>query len=213
MKAYIFDMDGTLLDSLYVWARVDIEFLEKRGIVVPADYWDQISSMSFSECAVYTIERFGLPDNAGSLVQEWNDMAAYDYGHTVQMKPHAKEYLRVLRERGMKLAIATSLMPELIEAALNKQGIRDWFAVICREDEVENSKESPDIFLLTAARLGVSPSECIVFEDILAAVKSAKNAGMTVCGVYDEASANDWEQIKEAADYAILDFYNAPLLL
>jgi HAD superfamily hydrolase (TIGR01509 family) len=206
-KAYIFDLDGTLLDSMDVWAKVDADFLAKRGIAVPPDYMDAISSMTFHETAAYTVKRFSLQDSVEDLMREWNDMAAYAYGHTVRMKPHAKEYLITLRERGAKLAVATSLSAELCAPVLCNNGIDNFFDVICRTDEVGYGKSRPDVFLLTAKKIGIPPQDCLVFEDILAAVKGAKNAGMSVCAVYDKASENDWEQIKAEADYAIVDFH------
>ena len=212
MKAYIFDLDGTLLDSMGVWLNIDTEFLKKRGFAVPDGYFDKISSMSFSQTAAYTIERFGLPDTVDGLLQEWSDMAAYAYGHTVRMKPHAKEYLLALRKRGAKLAIATSAIPELCELALRSHGIYDWFDVICNSNEVGCGKSRPDVFLLAAQKLGVDPRDCVVFEDILDAVKSAKSVGMIVCGIYDKASECDWDTIRGMADYAILDFSDVPVL-
>jgi HAD superfamily hydrolase (TIGR01509 family) len=206
-KAYIFDLDGTLLDSMGVWGQVDADFLAKRGITLPPDYMNAISSMTFYETAAYTIKRFSLQDSVEDLMSEWNDMAAYAYGHTVRMKPRAKEYLITLRERGAKLAVATSLSAELCAPVLRNNGIDNFFDVICRTDEVGYGKTRPDVFLMTAQKINVPPQDCLVFEDILAAVKSAKSAGMSVCAVYDKASENDWEQIKAAADYAIVDFY------
>ena len=208
--AYIFDLDGTLLDSMDVWQKVDVDFLQRRGISVPSDYFDAINSMTFNEVAAYTINRFKLSDTIESLKQEWNDMAAYAYGHTVQMKPFAKEYITMLREQGVKLAVATSLSSRLLELSLKNHGIYDYFDVICTTEEAGCGKYRPDVFSLTAEKLNVQPCDCIVFEDILAAVKSAKNISMTVCGVYDKSSHNDWERIKELADYSIFDFKNAP---
>jgi beta-phosphoglucomutase-like phosphatase (HAD superfamily) len=210
-KAYIFDLDGTLLDSMGVWGEIDIDFLGKRGIAVPPDYMEAISSMTFLETAVYTIKRFALRDSVDGLMREWNDMAAYAYGHTVKMKPHAKEYLITLRECGVKLAVATSLFPGLCGPVLRNNGIDTFFHAICNTDEAGQGKSHPDVFLLAAQKTGVSPENCLVFEDILAAVQSAKSAGMDVCAVYDKVSANDWEKIKAAADYAIDDFCDAPL--
>jgi len=209
-KAYIFDLDGTLLDSMGVWAQIDVDFLAKRGIAFPSDYMNAISSMSFRETAAYTIKRFALPDSIDGLMREWNDMAAYVYGNTVQMKPYAKEYLMTLRKRGVKLAVATSLSAELCDPVLHNNGINDFFDVICRTDETGYGKSRPDVFLLAAQKIGVLPGDCLVFEDILAAVKSAKSACMSVCAVYDKTSANDWEEMKAMADYAIDDFRFAP---
>jgi len=209
-KAYIFDLDGTLLDSMGVWGQVDADFLAKRGIAVPPDYMDAISSMTFHEAAAYTIKRFSLPDGVEDLMREWNDMAAYAYGHTVKMKSHAKEYLITLREHGAKLAVATSLSAELCAPVLRNNGIDNFFDAICRTDEAGHGKSHPDVFLLTAKKIGVPVQDCLVFEDILAAVKSAKSIGMSVCAVYDKTSENDWDKIKTEADYAIFDFNEAP---
>ena len=212
MKAHIFDLDGTLFDSMDVWENIDIDFLEKRGIVVPNDYIETVLSMSFPEVAAYTKSRFALSESVDDLIQEWNDMALYAYGNTVQMKPHAKEYLTSLHKQGVKMAVATSLPARLYKAALYNQDIYNLFHVHCSTDEVAYGKSHPDIFLHTAKKLGVPPCDCIVFEDILVAIRSAKSIGMTVYGVYDKSSEADWEQISKFADGVIVDFKNAPML-
>jgi len=211
MKAYIFDLDGTLLDSMDVWKNIDIEFLEKRGITVPKDYSEAISMMTFFEAAPYTVERFNLSCTAEELTQEWNDMAAFAYGHTVQLKPFAKDYLLALKEHGAKLAVATSLFSNLTELSLRNHGIYDLFDVICTTEEAGFGKSHPVVFNLTAQKLGVEPRDCLVFEDIYEAVKSAKSIGMSVCGVYDKSSDVNWEKIKKLADFTIVDFKGAPL--
>jgi HAD superfamily hydrolase (TIGR01509 family) len=211
MKACIFDLDGTLLNSMNVWNDVDDEFCKKRGIVKPENYNVECSAMSFPEVAAYTIRTFNLPDTAESLMKEWHDMAIFAYENTVQLKPYAKEYLAELRKRGVKLAVATSATPKLYTPALRKYGIYDWFDAICDASEVGCGKSRPDIFFLAAKKLDVSPCDCVVFEDLLTAIKSAKSTGMTVYGVYDKESEADWEQIKKTADGVILDFRNAPM--
>lgn len=211
MKAYIFDLDGTLLDSMGVWEQIDVDFLEKRGIAVPPDYIGEICARSFPEAARYTIERFGLSDSVEDLLGEWNDMAVYAYSHTVPLKPYAREYLKALKERGAKLGIATSLPVVLYEPALRNHDIQSLFDAVCSTDEVQHGKTKPDVFLLAAQKLGISPENCIVFEDIPEAALSAKAAGMTVYAVYDEASAAHWSYIQEMADGALLDFRDAPL--
>ena len=206
MKAYIFDLDGTLLDSMSVWEQIDVDFLTKRGLEIPPDYINAISSLTFKDAARYTIRRFALTESVEDLLSEWNSMAIHAYGNTVQMKPYAKEYLYSLKRKGAKLGIATSLPAVLYEPALRNHGIIELFDCICSTDEVTKSKTSPDVFLLAARKLGVDPEECIVFEDIPDAIKSAKLAGMTVYGVYDEASKEHWQFIQQIADGVIYDF-------
>jgi HAD superfamily hydrolase (TIGR01509 family) len=211
MNAYIFDLDGTLLDSTGIWLDIDMTFLNKRGILVPADYADKIAHLSFPETADYTIRRFGLRESAAAIMQEWMDMAVDAYSHSVSLKPFAKEYLLALKERGAKLAVATSATPALYVPALHRHGIDHLFDIVCNAETVGYGKARPDIFLQTAKHLGVPPQSCMVFEDLLVAVKTAESIDMKVYGVLDEASKTDWAQIRKVADGTIKNFYDAPL--
>lgn len=211
MKCCLFDLDGTLLDSMGTWEKIDVDFLTMRGLEVPPDYVEAISSMSFPESARYTVDRFSLSESADDLLREWNSMALYAYSHTVPLKPHAKAYLRALKRRGVRLGVATSLPAVLYEPALRNHGIMDWFEVICSTDEVAEGKTKPDVFLLAADKFDIDPGDCLVFEDSPQAIESAKRAGMTVYGVYDESFKEHWPLIQQIADGAITDFRTAPL--
>lgn len=211
IQAVIFDLDGTLIDSMGVWEKIDVEFLTKRGFTVPPDYISKISAYSFQEAAEYTIERFHLPETVDALIQEWNERARFEYTNNIFLKPYAKDYIMSLKSANVKLAIATSLPCELYEPALENNGILDYFDVICSVDEVKRGKEFPDIFLYTAEKLKVRSEHCLVFEDVLQAVKSAKLAGMSVYGVYDDSSKAHWDEIKCIADGHVYDFHNAPM--
>ena len=116
-KGAVFDLDGTLLDSMEVWKNIDIEFLSKRGLQVPKDYSDEILAMSFRETAEYTIARFGLREQPDDVMHEWNQMAIEAYGHHVQLKPGAKEYLLKLKSRGIRLGVCTALSQKLTLAS------------------------------------------------------------------------------------------------
>jgi HAD superfamily hydrolase (TIGR01509 family) len=212
MKSYIFDLDGTLFDSMDVWENLDIQFLTRREIPVPFDLKEAMIHMSYPEAALYTIKRFGLKESVWDLINEWNDLALYAYEKTVQLKPYAKEYLLFSHERKIKLAIATSLSEKLYTTALCRHGIKDLFQVICSTENDPQGKKDPGIFLRTAKALKTEPKDCIVFEDILAAIKSAKRIGMTVYGVYDKSSDRDWAEIKRTAHGTLHDFKHAPVI-
>lgn len=210
-KAAIFDLDGTLLNSMDVWEEIDIKFLHKRGLAVPDNYVIEICARSFEEAARYTIDLFGLTESVEEIITEWNAMAAYEYAQNVRLAPFAADYLMQLKNMGIRLAVATGLPKELYYPCLENNGIISLFDALCSTEQVARGKEYPDIFQFTAKALGVAPNECIVFEDVLPAVKSAKQSGMIVYGVYDKYSLNNRLEIKTIADGYIMDFQNAPL--
>lgn len=206
IKGAIFDLDGTLIDSMWVWEKIDYDFLSKRNLTFPDDLRVNIEHLSFVEVAKYFKHRFNLNENIEDIMQEWNDMAYSEYSTNVLLKPHAREFLLVLKSMNIRTAIATSNSRLLMNAALKNNGITDMFDAITTLDEAGKVKNSPEIYLLSAKRLNVQPSECIVFEDILPAVKGAKAAGMKVIGVHDSYSEFQKEDIMRTADKYISDF-------
>ena len=199
-EAAIFDLDGTLLNSMDVWKQIDISFLQKRGLPVPADYVAEICSRSFAEAAQYTLDLFKLSEKVEEMVKEWEEMAVYEYAHNVELMPHTLEYILKLKDMGVKLAVATGLPEKLYLPCLENNGVLELFDVCCSTDEVRRGKEYPDIFAFAAQKLGVCPEQCLVFDDVLPAVRSAKQAGMLVCGVYDKYSAHHRTEIEQIAD-------------
>jgi HAD superfamily hydrolase (TIGR01509 family) len=206
IKAAIFDLDGTLVDSMWVWRKIDIEYLKNRNISLPEDLKSCIEHLSFLETAKYFKERFNIPESINEIMDEWTNMAFHEYENKVKLKPGVQTYLSLLKSLGIKIALATSNSKELLEITLKSNEIFEYFDVICRTDEVTRGKDFPDVYLLTAKKLGIHPGNCIVFEDILPAVIGAKAAGMKVVGVHDFYSEEDTCKIKEHADHYILRY-------
>ena len=208
-QGVIFDLDGTLIDSMWVWGDVDEAYLAMIGYSeIPPDFRSAIEGMTFDEVAVYCKERFNIPGTIEEIMAIWNDMAFEKYRTAVMLKPGAKELLEKLRSLGIPIGIATSNSPPLTFAVLENNGIDGYFTSICTSEDVTKGKPEPDVYLRSASRLNADPSRCLVFEDVLKGIQAGKNAGMTVCAVYDELTINDTEEKKRLADYYIESFYD-----
>lgn len=205
-KGAIFDMDGTILDSMWVWSQIDIEFLGKRGFTVPPDYLEMITPMGYQRAAEYTIERFGLNEKPEDLIEEWYRMAADAYAEKVLLKPHAKEYLQALRDSGTRIAAATSSAYELVAPCLRRNGVLEYFEEFVTTMEVPRGKEFPDVYLEAANRLGINPQDCIAYEDIYKGICAARMAGCRTVAMKEAASEYEADKIRAAADYYISDF-------
>ncbi len=205
-EAVIFDLDGSLVDSMWMWERIDIEYLGKFGIPMPKDLQRQIEGMSFNETAQYFKSHFHLPDSLEQIKEAWNRMAWDKYRHEVPLKPGAAAFLEQCRKDGVRLGIATSNSRELVETIAEVHGLREYFSCIMTACDVKKGKPAPDIYLAVAGALGVSPKNCLVFEDIVPGIMAGKNAGMEVCAVEDAYSYDQREEKQLLADYYIEDF-------
>ena len=206
IKAAIFDLDGTLIDSMSLWDQIDIDYLGSKNIAVPSNLNDEISHLSFNQVALYFKETFSLEDSLDEIKDTWNSMAHTHYSSNIHLKKGVLQFLQFLKESNIKIGLATSNSTELLEASLKFNNIYDYFDEITITDEVGIGKHEPDVYLLAAKKLKVKPEDCIVFEDILPAVKGAKKAGMKVIAVEDERSISDQAEIIKNADNYINDF-------
>ena len=205
-KGAIFDMDGTLMDSMWIWRDIDIEYLGRFGIALPEDLQAKIEGMSFAETAVYFREHFGITDSLEKIQSDWNDMAIDFYRHRIGMKRGARELLTQMKERGMKIGIATSNSVELTEECLAANGVADLFDTVRTSRDTPRGKPFPDIYLSVADEWGIAPEDLIVFEDIPNGAIAGKRAGMEVIAVADDYALPRREELIRIADHFIADF-------
>lgn len=206
VKYIIFDMDGTLLDSLSVWADSDREFITGLGLEYEPKCSLAMKKMHFDSACEYLVKEFSLPFSAEETGKRILEIVEEHYINGVPLKDGAEEFLAAAKKAGIKMCVATSNKKSLAEASLKAKGIMDYFEFVLTSDEVGCGKESPEIFLKAAERLGTVPSETAVFEDSIHAVLSAKSAGFKVVGVYDPLCPEEFEEIEKYADMSVKSF-------
>lgn len=206
IKAIIFDMDGTLMDSMWIWPEIDAYYVKKYSLTLPENFSQAIEGKGYRETASYFADTLHMPLTADEIMEEWTGLAYEKYIHDVVLKPGAKELLAYGKEHGILFGIATSNGRVLVDAVLEARGIASCFASVRTSCEVKAGKPAPDVYLKVAEDLGVAPGSCLVFEDVPMGILAGKRAGMRVCAVYDAFSENQEEKKKELADYHIRDF-------
>lgn len=211
VEAVIFDLDGTLMDSMWMWTDIDIEYLGRYGYTLPVDLQKKIEGMGFTETAVYFKERFSLTDSVDMIKAEWTRMAFEKYAHEVPLKPGARQFLEYAHQAGMPLGIASSNTHELIRTCLRANHAEQYFDCITTSCDVARGKPSPDIYLHVAKSLSTAPERCLVFEDVPMGILAGKNAGMRVCAVEDDFSRDQKSKIQELADYYIRSYDEIPV--
>lgn len=206
-EAVIFDLDGSLVDSMWMWKAIDIEYLKGFGIEAPANLQKEIGGRSFTETAQYFKDRFGLTDSIEKIGDDWNRMAWDKYTNEVPLKEGVLEFLEECDKNDIKLGIASSNSTELIEQVLLSHGIRNRFKSVKSGTQIQKGKPAPDVYLAVAKELDAQPSKCLVFEDLVDGIKAGKNAGMTVVAVSDDYSRHSDDIKKELADLYIEDYW------
>lgn len=206
-NAVIFDLDGTLVDSMWIWPEIDIIYLERFGLSFPDGFHEPIEGMSFTETAQYFLDIFpALPRSIDEVKQDWTEMAYELYTQKVALKPGAYNFIQTLKKMGIPCGIATSNGRELTEATLKSLNIIGFFDSIRTSCEVNKGKPAPDIYLQVANDLNLRPESCLVFEDIPKGIMAGLNAGMTVCAVDDEFSKPQEAIKRKLAKYYIHNY-------
>lgn len=205
-EAVLFDLDGTVVDSMWIWKDIDIEYFKKCGIDLPPAYQKEIEGLSFYETAVYTHDNYIPWVSVETLMDDWNEMAYAYYANTVKTKEYVREFLEYLRSREFKIGIVTSNSRILCHTTLKNNGLLGYFDCIITGETEGAGKPFPDVYINCARGLGVSCDKCLVFEDLVNGIIAGNRAGMTTVAIYDEYSKYQWDEKCSIADYNIMSY-------
>ena len=210
IKAVIFDLDGTLLESTNVWTNVDKHFFNSRGMEIPPTYVDDIAHIGLKEAAAYTKRTYNIKESEEEIMKEWREGTLHQYMYEVKLKPNALLLLEKLKKENIRLAIATANDRCLYEPCLKRNQIYDFFEIIADVNEVHAGKNSVKLYDYFAKKLNIDRENIAIFEDISVGLKTAYENGFVSVAVYDDHSSKE-DDIKRK--YSHLFIYNFDELL
>ena len=207
MKAAIFDMDGTLIDSMGAWRSMNASFLREQGIFVSEEQEEDLRSMTGRMVVDYANEHFGVEIAFEALVGRAVKTMEPAYLAGMPLKPGAREYLQRLGARGVKRALCTATHSRLALIALNRMDlVRDLDYIICL-DMIDGSKSDPAVFDRVCEIIGEDKADCVMFEDAVYAMRGAREAGLGVIGITDDTNVRDRDEIRAVCD-RLIDSYD-----
>lgn len=206
MKGAIFDLDGTLIDSMHVWDKVDNDLLCFYGHQPDDEYRHAITKLSFLEGAKYIVQRYNIPKTPEEILRQIDDMAYKEYQCNIRLKKGVWEYLNCLHKQGIPMVIGTSCTQKLCEAVLKNNQAFSFFHEFIYSNHIPGGKRSPNFFRECAEKLELPCPECTVFEDSVFAAESARGAGCEVIGVFDSYSHTMFAELKKVCHQTITSF-------
>lgn len=205
MRTYLFDFDGTLVDSMPSYISAMLRILDENNIPYEDDLVKTITPLGTIGTAKYFIQ-MGLNLSLEEIVELMKKYMLDAYFYHIPAKNNVISVLKELKMRGASLNVLTASPHITLDACLKRLGIYDLFDNVWSCDDFDTTKADPNIYKMAAQKLGVAVEDVLFLDDNLNADKTAKSAGMQVCGVYDDSSREYVEEMKAATDFYIYDF-------
>ena len=205
-NTYLFDFDGTLVDSMPAFIAVMLRILEENNIRYGNDIIKIITPLGYVGTAKYYVEQLGLEMTQDDLIETMNQYAYNEYAHNIQAKTNVIETLKKLKEQGADLYVLTASPHSVLDVCLKRLGMFDLFTAIWSCEDFGTTKADPEIYKMAAERIGKPIEDILFLDDNYNADKTAVSVNMKVCGVYDSSSEEYTEEIKCVSDHYIYDF-------
>lgn len=206
IKLFLFDLDGTILDSLKIWNDIDLLFFKNHNLIMGEDYHIAIAPLTLEETATYTKNTYKLDIDEEQIMKEWSDLAIKEYAENVNLKKGVKEFLDYLKNKNVHLAIATSCNEEMFKPCLERYGIVSYFEQFYTSQNLKINKSNTNFFKEILNEYKIEPDQILFFEDSLASMKCAKSLGFNVVAVMDKKWKKQKEEIIASSDDQIEDF-------
>lgn len=206
IKLFLFDLDGTILDSLKIWNDIDLLFFKNHNLIMGEDYHIAIAPLTLEETATYTKNTYKLDIDEEQIMKEWSDLAIKEYAENLNLKKGVKEFLDYLKNKNVHLAIATSCNEEMFKPCLERYGIVSYFEHFYTSQNLKINKSNTNFFKEILNEYKIEPDQILFFEDSLASMKCAKSLGFNVVAVMDKKWEKQKEEIIASSDNQIEDF-------
>lgn len=205
-NTYLFDFDGTLVDSMPSFISVMLRILDENNVKYESDIIKIITPLGYQGTARYFVENFGLKQSESELIEAMNRYAYDEYAYRIKAKKNVIETLKELKSRGADLHVLTASPHIVLDVCLKRLGIFDLFTNVWSCDDFKTTKANPKIYEMAAKRIGKPIEEILFLDDNYSADKTAASVKMKVCGVFDKSSEVYTEEIKGISDHYICDF-------
>ena len=198
-KLHIFDMDGTILDSMPMWSTIASDYLDSYDIPHDDNVNKLIEAYTLENAAKYFIE-LGLDKTVDDIIKDIYDFSLNKYKNEIPAKPDMAELLKKLHETGETIILLSASPVQCAVAAFKRLNILEYFDKLFSCQDFDTDKTVPETFINVAASLGFKPEDAIVYEDALYSIRSAKAAGCKTVAIYDDFARNEWDEILKTAD-------------